>query len=69
MKKEDQPKLIAACVLLVLAGGIVAWSMGAFDSLFSKPPPSVESTMTEKEKVDFQKQVEEAKKRPPSTRG
>lgn len=37
MKDSDKPKLIIAIVLFILAGVVIAWSLGLFSSSTSSP--------------------------------
>jgi hypothetical protein len=47
MKSSDKPKLIFALVVLVIAGGVIAWQMGLFGGGESSktPPPPDPSTL------------------------
>lgn len=69
MDKKEKTKLVVAIVCLVVAGGVVAYSTGLLDSVVEKPPVPNEDKLSPEEKKDFEQKLEEARKRPPSSRG
>ena len=67
MEKAKQIKLAVSAVAFIGAALLLAYNFGLIST--EKPPPSLEETMTPEEKQDFERRLEEAKTRPPSSRG
>jgi hypothetical protein len=73
MTAADKKKVIGASVMLVLAGLLIAWSMGMFDGVISKPP-TLPPAEAQKLSEDVKKAVEEKERlekspNPPQTAG
>lgn len=62
---NDRTKLIVAIVALVAAAAILAYTFGAFDKFFSKPPVVPAPS---KEDVEASKKAEDAAKNGPRPR-
>lgn len=68
--KSNTVKLAIAVAALLIAGGLIAWNFGAFDS-FSKPPPAPVlppelQKEHEEQKAKLKKQIEKGEIPPPA---
>lgn len=67
MSSKDKKKVIIASVMLGIAGLLLAWTFGLFDSVVSKQPqlpPQQKAELEQavkQQKEDYEKQVREGK--------
>lgn len=68
--RTDQLKLALALIALLVAGALIAWNFGVFDSLLRGKPADPMANMTPEEHQQIQRQQKDAEERakitPPS---